>query len=60
VLAVTGFGKLAYDLATKDFRPALNTMLLLFAAFQVLVIGLLADLIVRTTKPTYEVDPAEL
>ena len=60
VLAVTGFGKLGYDLATKDLRPALNTMLLLFAAFQILVIGLLADLIVRSTKPTYEVDPAEL
>ena len=60
VLAVTGFGKLGFDLATKDFRPALNTMLILFAAFQILVIGLLADLIVRATKPTYEVDPAEL
>jgi glycosyltransferase involved in cell wall biosynthesis len=60
VLAATGFGKLVYDMATKSFRPALNTMLLLFAAFQVLVIGLLADLIVRATKPTYEVEPAEL
>jgi glycosyltransferase involved in cell wall biosynthesis len=60
VLAVTGFGKLTYDVATKGFRPALNTLLLLFAAFQLLVIGLLADLIVRATKPTYEVEPSEL
>jgi glycosyltransferase involved in cell wall biosynthesis len=60
VLAVTGFGKLGYDVATKGFRPALNTLLLLFAAFQLLVIGLLADLIVRATKPTYEVEPSEL
>jgi glycosyltransferase involved in cell wall biosynthesis len=59
-LAVTGFGKLGYDIATKGFRPALNTLLLLFAAFQLLVIGLLADLIVRNTRPSYEVDPAEL
>jgi glycosyltransferase involved in cell wall biosynthesis len=60
VLAVTGFGKLGYDVATKGFRPALNTLLLLFAAFQLLVIGLLADLIVRATKSTYEVEPSEL
>jgi hypothetical protein len=30
----------------------------LFAAFQVLAIGLLADLVVRVTKPEHEVEPA--
>lgn len=59
-LSAVGFGKLVYDLIDKDFRPAANTMLLLFAAFQVFAIGLLADLIVRATKPREEVDPAQL
>ncbi len=47
VLAVVGFGKLAYDWITRDFSLATNTLLVIFAAFQVFAIGLLADLIVR-------------
>lgn len=56
-LGLLGAGKLVYDIATKDFRPAINTLLILFAAFQLLAIGLLADLIVRVTKPRDAVDP---
>jgi glycosyltransferase involved in cell wall biosynthesis len=59
-LSVVGGGKLVYDLFDKGFRPGLNTLLLLFAAFQVFAIGLLADLIVRATKPRDEIDPAQL
>lgn len=53
-LLVTGVGKMIFDIVTKDFRIATNTLLLLFAAFQVIAIGLLADLIVRVTKPSSE------
>jgi hypothetical protein len=47
-----------YDLVDKDFRVATNTLLILFAAFQVFAVGLLADLVVRVNKPENEVDPA--
>ncbi len=59
VLMAIGTVKLGWDLATKGFRPGLNTLLIFFAAFQLYVIGLLADLVVRVTKPRDEVDPAE-
>jgi glycosyltransferase involved in cell wall biosynthesis len=58
VLTVLGIGKLVYDLVDKDFRVATNTLLILFAAFQVFAVGLLADLVVRVTKPDTEVEPA--
>jgi hypothetical protein len=58
VLLVVGLGKLGYDLVDKGFRPAANTLLLLFAAFQLYVVGLLADLIVRTGRSDTEVEPA--
>ncbi len=38
-------------LVMHDFRLATNTLLILFAAFQLLAIGLLADLFVRLSKP---------
>jgi polyisoprenyl-phosphate glycosyltransferase len=50
-LLLFGTGKLGYDLITKDLRLATNTLLILFAAFQVISIGLLADLVVRATRP---------
>ena len=59
-LLLVGGAKLGYDLATKDFRPAINTLLILFAALQVIAIGLLADLVVRVTRPRDEVPPAML
>jgi glycosyltransferase involved in cell wall biosynthesis len=57
-LLALGVGKLVYDLITKDFRLGTNTLLILFSAFQVFAIGFLADLVVRTSKPSDEVDPA--
>jgi glycosyltransferase involved in cell wall biosynthesis len=58
-LGAIGTVKLGYDWATKDLRLAANTLLILFAAGQVLAIGLLADLFVRLAKPRDEVDPAQ-
>lgn len=60
VLLVLGLGKLTYDWIDKDFRLSANTLLILFAAFQVFAIGLLADLFVRLTKPREFVEPAEV
>lgn len=59
-LTLIGVAKLAFDLLVKDFRVAGNTLLILFAAFQLFSIGLLADLVVRVNKPRDEVDPASL
>jgi polyisoprenyl-phosphate glycosyltransferase len=59
VIGILGVGKLVYDVSVRDFRVAINTLVLLFAAFQILVVGLLADLIVRVTKPVTEVRPAQ-
>jgi polyisoprenyl-phosphate glycosyltransferase len=58
LLLAAGTGKLVYDWATKDFRLAANTLLILFAALQAITIGLLADLVVRTSKPPTQVPPA--
>lgn len=58
VLLLVGIGKLAYDFSTKEFHVATNTLLIFFAALQVITVGLLADLVVRATKPPQQVDPA--
>lgn len=57
-LLLLGSGKLVYDAAKYDYRVTTNTLLVLFAAFQVIVIGLLADLVVRVTRDRDEVAPA--
>jgi hypothetical protein len=59
-LGVFGVAKVGYDLARYDYHVATGTLLVLFAAFQILAIGLLADLIVRVTRPEQEVPPASL
>lgn len=59
LLAALGLGKLGFDMATKDFRVTTNAMLVLFAAFQTISIGLLADLVVRVSKPRDLVPPAQ-
>ena len=59
-LFALGLAKLGYDAVDKDFRLATNTLLLFFAAFQLFVLGLLADLVVRVSKPADEVEPASL
>jgi polyisoprenyl-phosphate glycosyltransferase len=58
VLLGVGLGKLVYDWVAKDFRLAANTLLILFAALQAITVGLLADLVVRATKPSSQVPPA--
>jgi polyisoprenyl-phosphate glycosyltransferase len=58
LLATIGVVKLGFDIADKSWRVPTNTLLILFAAFQVLVIGLLADLVVRVTRPRDEVTGA--
>jgi polyisoprenyl-phosphate glycosyltransferase len=58
LLLAFGLGKLGYDVVTKDLRLATNTLLILFAAFQVISIGLLADLVVRATHRPVD-DPLE-
>ncbi|HWH34902.1 MAG TPA: glycosyltransferase family 2 protein [Acidimicrobiales bacterium] len=60
VLMALGLLKLGYDAVDKDLRLATNTLLIFFAAFQLIVIGLLADLVVRVTRPAGEVEPASL
>ena len=57
-LITLGLAKLGFDLFDKAGRVGTNTLLLFFAAFQVIAIGLLADLVVRLGKPRDEVDPA--
>jgi polyisoprenyl-phosphate glycosyltransferase len=62
VLGGAAFGKLIYDLVANPtpFAVANNTIILFLAAVQVFVIGLLADLTVRNTKPQDEVPPEAL
>jgi glycosyltransferase involved in cell wall biosynthesis len=52
-----GMGKLVYDWVDKDFRLAANTLLILLASLQAITVGLLADLVVRATKPPTQVPP---
>ena len=56
-LLVAGFVKLGLDWAQRDFRLAANTLLVFFAALQVITVGLLADLVVRATKSPNSVPP---
>lgn len=55
-----GIVKLFYDLATKNFRPAANTLLIFSAAFAVVLVAVLADLIVQVSKPQHSVEPASV
>jgi polyisoprenyl-phosphate glycosyltransferase len=57
-LLFIGSGKLVYDWIDKDFRLAANTLLILLASLQAISVGLLADLVVRATKPASQVPPA--
>ena len=53
-----GIVKLAYDWIGRDFRLAANTLLILLASLQAIAVGLLADLVVRVTKPADQIEPA--
>ena len=58
LLFLLGFGKLVYDLVDKDFRVAINTLLILLASLQAITVGLLADLVVRATRPLSQIPPS--
>jgi len=58
LFGTVGVGKLIYDSVHRDFRIAINTVVLLFVAFMLLSIGLLADLVVRSSRARDEVQPA--
>ena len=60
LLGAVFVGKLGFDLVDKDFRPAANTLLLGFSVLQVLVVGLLADLVVRGNRPARLITPADV
>lgn len=49
-LLTLGGLKLIYDVIDHPLRVAINTMLLLFAGFQIVVLALLADLVVARTR----------
>lgn len=55
-----GVVKLVYDLVTKNYRPAANTLLIFSAAFAVVLVAVLADLIVQVSKPQHGVEPASV
>jgi glycosyltransferase involved in cell wall biosynthesis len=57
-LLTLGLVKLGIDWVFHDFRLAANTLLIFLAALQSITVGLLADLIVRATKPATQVPPA--
>ena len=58
ILLVLGLAKLGLDWSQRDFRLAANTLLIFLAALQAITVGLLADLIVRATKPAEQVPPS--
>lgn len=60
LLTGVGIGKLIFDWVGKDFHLATNTLLIFFASFQILVIGLLADLVVRQSRVGDRVESASL
>jgi len=57
-LLLVGAGKVVYDLLTKHGRIATNTIVVLFAAGVVIMLGLLADLLVQLNRPRDAVEPA--
>ena len=57
-LLAFGLAKLVYDINRYDFHVTTNTLLILFAAFQIFAIGLLADLMVRLSRDRDEVPVA--
>ena len=58
VFTFAGLAKLIYDFSDGDFRVAINTLLIFLVAFQIFVVGMLADLVGRSTRSTHEVQPA--
>jgi glycosyltransferase involved in cell wall biosynthesis len=59
-LIAIGVVKLIVDLVNLNMHVAADTLLILFAAFQVIAIGLLADLVTRATRQRNELPPASV
>ena len=59
-LFLIGFVKMIVDLAHLHLHVASDTLLILFASFQVIAIGLLADLVTRATRQRNELAPASV
>ena len=59
-LVAIGVVKLIVDLVNLNMHVAADTLLILFAAFQVIAIGLLADLVTRATRQRDELPPASV
>lgn len=60
MLMAVGAGKLIYDVIDKDFRIAINTIVILGLALAVAGVGLIADLLVQLNKKRHDVIPATL
>jgi polyisoprenyl-phosphate glycosyltransferase len=61
LLLLFATGKLGFDWWTRDFRLSSNTLLLFFAGFNIVITGLLADLVARVNAPSEEqVPPASV
>jgi glycosyltransferase involved in cell wall biosynthesis len=58
IFTLLGLIKLGWDFSDGDLRVAINTLLIFLVAFQIFVIGMLADLIGRATRAVHEVQPA--
>ena len=58
VLGISGVSKLVYDLITKDFRVATNTVVVLLSAAAVILVALVADLMVQLNRPRESVLPS--
>jgi glycosyltransferase involved in cell wall biosynthesis len=58
LLLLAALIKLGIDWGWRDFRLASNTLLIFLAALQSITVGLLADLIVRATRPATPGPPA--
>ncbi len=57
-IGAAGVGKLIFDLIDKNFRVATNTIVILGVAFAFAGVGLIADLLVQTSKRRHDVIPA--
>lgn len=58
VLVLTSVGKLFYDLITKDFRVATNTIVIFGVALATVLLGVGADLLVQLNRRRFDVMPA--
>ena len=57
-LLAVGTAKLVYDVVTPNLRVAVDTLVIIFAAFHLLMTGLLADLVGRSARTGPAVQPA--